>query len=68
MNQSQTSLVNSSDPIPYILHLVCWKDLIIMSDFGSYYLNLVSINFYTIPKSISFFREKDFKIIGIFMY
>ena len=28
------------------------------SGFGSYYLNFVSITFYTIPTSISFFREK----------
>ena len=33
-----------------------------MSDFGSYYLNLVSITFYIIPTSISVFREKVFKI------
>ena len=35
-----------------------------MSGFGSYYLNLVSITFYAIPTSISFFREKVFKILA----
>ena len=34
-----------------------------MSGFGLYYLNLVSITFYTIPTSISFFRGKVFKIL-----
>ena len=48
---------------PY-LYLVDWKDLLMMSGFGSYYLNLVSITFYTIPTSISFFRENVFKILG----
>ena len=33
-----------------------------MSGFGSYYLNLVSITFYTIPTSISF-SEKIFLIL-----
>ena len=57
MNQSQTSLVNPSNHIPHILHLVGWKDSIMMSGFGLYYLNLVSVTFYTIPTSISFFRQ-----------
>ena len=34
-----------------------------MSGFGSYYLNLVSITFYTISTSIPFFRKKVFKIL-----
>ena len=38
MNQSQTSLVNPSNHIPYILHLVWWKDSLMMSGFGLYYL------------------------------
>ena len=61
MNQSQTSLVNPSNRIPYILHLVGWKDLLMMSGFGSYYLNLVSITFYIVPTSFSFFSEKKFE-------
>ena len=34
-----------------------------MSNFRSYYLNLVSITFYTISTSIPFLREKCFKIL-----
>ncbi len=34
-----------------------------MSGFGSYYLNLVSVTFYKIPTYIYFFREKVSKIL-----
>ena len=34
-----------------------------MSGFGSYYLNVVSITFYIISTFIYFLREKVFKII-----
>ena len=36
-----------------------------MSDFGSYYLNLVSVTFNTIPTSISFIKE-FFKILVLY--
>ena len=63
MNQSQTSLVNPSNPLNVKCRECGWKDSLMKSGFGSYYLNLVSITFYTIPTYFSFFRERVFKIL-----
>ena len=54
MNQSQTSLVNPSNTQKVKVGNVCWKDSIMMSDFGSYYLNLVSVTFCTISIHLIF--------------
>ena len=54
MNQSQALLLNPSNPRSLLLSLVGWKDSIMTSGFGSYYLDLVSITFYTTPTSIPF--------------
>ena len=59
MNQSQISLVNPSNPLNIECRECGQKDSLMMSGFGSYYLNLVSITFYTIPTSI-FFQRKSF--------
>ena len=45
MNQSQTSLVNPSNPLKVKCREWGWKDSLVISGFGSYYLNLVSTTF-----------------------